>query len=118
MADGQEMQRALVCDDDSDIRSLVGAILESHAFTVLHAGDVASAIELLAGREVDLVVTDIGLPDGSGVAVCQAADGIGARVVAMTATVGPDLTDALDACSAVLLEKPFSLAELLDAVKS
>jgi DNA-binding response OmpR family regulator len=116
VTDAPPVPTALVCDDDEDIRALVGVILEGHGFTVRHAADVASAIVALDEGGVDIAVSDIGLPDGSGVDVCRHASELGCRVVAMTATVGPDLAAALASCSAVVLHKPFSLNELLAAV--
>lgn len=107
----------LVCDDDADIRSLVAAILEGNGFTVHRAHDVASALAVLEAEQIDVAVTDISLPDGSGVEVCRAAAGLQCQVVAITATVGPELAEELHAIGAVVLRKPFSLAELLAAVR-
>ena len=112
------MPTALVCDDDRDILDLVGAALAAHGFSVRQAGEVAGALEAIGEQALDVVVTDIALPDGSGVDVCMAANDAGARVVAMTATTGRELADALEPCAAVVLEKPFTLAALLEAVES
>ena len=111
------MPTALVCEDDRDILDLVSAALSGHGFDVRHAAEVAGALVAIGEEPLDVVVTDIALPDGSGVDVCRAAADAGARVVAMTATTGRELSAALEPCASVVLEKPFTLAALLEAVE-
>ena len=111
------MPTALVCEDDRDILDLVGAALVARGFDVRQTGEVAGALEAIGEAFLDVVITDIALPDGSGVDVCMAAKDAGSRVVAMTATTGRELADALEPCAAVVLEKPFTLAALLEAVE-
>jgi two-component system OmpR family response regulator len=106
----------LVCEDDEDIRALVVAVLASRRFGVVEAADVAGGLAAVAAGGVDTVVTDVALPDGSGVDVCRAASDAGARVVVMTAAAGPELPPDVATCAARVLRKPFALAQLLDAV--
>ncbi|MBW6521964.1 response regulator [Sphingomonas sp. RHCKR47] len=59
--DGQ--RTVLVVDDEPTIRMLVAEVLAEQGYTVLEAGDGASALRLLAsGITPDLLVTDVGLP--------------------------------------------------------
>jgi two-component system KDP operon response regulator KdpE len=53
----------LVVDDDEDLRYVLRRVLERHGFRVLEADSLASA---LAAPPVELVITDLHLPDGSG----------------------------------------------------
>ncbi len=55
--------RILVVDDDEDLRYVLRMALERHGFLVLEADSLASA---LAAPPVELLITDLHLPDGSG----------------------------------------------------
>jgi len=58
--------RALVVDDEPDIRDLLSITLGRMEFEVETAGDYASALKHLGGGRFDLVLTDMRLPDGNG----------------------------------------------------
>ena len=58
--------RALVVDDEPDIRELLGITLERMNIDVVTAGDVASATRELRNGSFDLCFTDMRLPDGDG----------------------------------------------------
>jgi two-component system response regulator PilR (NtrC family) len=58
--------RALVVDDEPDIRDLLSITLGRMAIEVETAADYASALRHLAGNRFDLVLTDMRLPDGNG----------------------------------------------------
>jgi two-component system response regulator PilR (NtrC family) len=59
-------QRALVVDDEPDIRELLGITLERMNIEVTTAGDVAQATRELRAGVFDLCLTDMRLPDGDG----------------------------------------------------
>jgi DNA-binding response OmpR family regulator len=56
----------LFVEDHKDTARVLGRILKSAGFEVSHADSLARARELAAGRRFDLVISDLGLPDGSG----------------------------------------------------
>jgi CheY-like chemotaxis protein len=56
----------LFVEDHNDTACVLGRILENAGFDVSHADNLAKARELAAGRRFDLVISDVGLPDGSG----------------------------------------------------
>ena len=58
--------RALVVDDESDIRELLGITLERMHIGVASAGGCAAAIGKLRDEKFDLCLTDMKLPDGDG----------------------------------------------------
>ena len=58
--------RALVVDDEPDIRELLAITLGRMQIAVDTAGDCASAVRQLGGQRYDLVLTDMRLPDGDG----------------------------------------------------
>jgi PAS domain S-box-containing protein len=56
----------LFVEDHEDTARVLGRILRNAGFEVSHAGTVAQARTLAAGRPFDLLISDLGLPDGSG----------------------------------------------------
>lgn len=58
-------ETVLVVDDEPSIRMLVTDILEDAGFTAIEAKDGAAAMKVLeTGARVDLLITDVGLPNG------------------------------------------------------
>lgn len=66
MTERKPKPRALVVDDEPDIRELLSITLGRMQFEVETAGDQAEAIRRLGGAKYDLVLTDMRLPDGDG----------------------------------------------------
>jgi CheY-like chemotaxis protein len=58
--------RILVVDDHPDTAEMLRALLELEGHEVRTAGDGAAALELVAGTEFDLLLSDLSLPDRSG----------------------------------------------------
>jgi PAS domain S-box-containing protein len=56
----------LLVEDHEDTARVLGRILQSGGYTVARAATVAAAKQLGALRRFDLVISDVGLPDGSG----------------------------------------------------
>jgi signal transduction histidine kinase/ActR/RegA family two-component response regulator len=54
----------LVVDDEADIRVVMAEVLELQGYTVLQAADAPQALRLLHDNRPDMLVTDIGLPNG------------------------------------------------------
>lgn len=64
-------QRALVVDDDEDVRLLLAHVLEGLDLDVVSAGTGQQGIEELRATDADLVTLDLTLPDLDGVEVCR-----------------------------------------------
>lgn len=60
----------LVVDDEASARLIMTATLEEAGFAVIEADSVASARSQFALHEPDLVILDVILPDGNGIALC------------------------------------------------
>ena len=60
------MTRILLVEDHQDTARVLRRVLEHAGYVVDHASTIAEAFELVTRREFDLVVSDLGLPDGSG----------------------------------------------------
>jgi PAS domain S-box-containing protein len=111
----------LIVDDEATIRHLVGEVLDEVGYTVIGAADGAAGVKVLqSGARVDLLITDVGLPNGmNGRQVADAARALrpGLKVLFITgyaenAAVGNGhLEPGME-----LLTKPFSLDALIGKV--
>lgn len=63
--------RILVVDDDQEIRRLLGRYLEQQGFQAVLAGSRREFEARLAESEIQVVVLDVMLPDGSGLDICR-----------------------------------------------
>ncbi len=113
--------RLLVVEDDQALgRVLVrGLSEEGHAVDLV--GTVAGAEEAVAVHRHDLIVLDIGLPDGDGVSFCRGLrrQGVTTPVLMLTARDGlSDKVAGLDAGADDYLTKPFAYPELAARVRA
>ncbi|WP_231370342.1 hybrid sensor histidine kinase/response regulator [Sphingomonas phyllosphaerae] len=107
----------LVVDDEATIRHLIDEVLDEQGYTVIGAGDGAAGIKVLqSGARIDLLITDVGLPNGmNGRQVADAARSLrpGLKVLFITgyaenAAVGNGhLEPGME-----LLTKPFTIEAL------
>jgi len=63
--------RALIVDDEADIRELLGITLERMNIDVFAASDLAAATRHLRSTQFDLCLTDMRLPDGDGLTLVE-----------------------------------------------
>ncbi|MCY1017891.1 response regulator transcription factor [Pyxidicoccus sp. MSG2] len=112
--------RVLVVDDHQELRALVAQALERDGHVVRQAGDVEQARQALLDA-VDVIVLDIGLPDGSGLSLCRElrADGVQTPILILTAhNRVAERVEGLDAGADDFLGKPFAIAELRARVRA
>jgi two-component system CheB/CheR fusion protein len=65
VAQGRGLRLLLVEDDESTLR-VMAKLLRDRQYKVTTANTIASALEIAAAQDFDLVISDIGLPDGNG----------------------------------------------------
>lgn len=63
--------RILLVEDHAVTLKVMARILEAHGHSVVSARSVASAIDAARANAIDLLISDIGLPDGSGLEIMQ-----------------------------------------------
>ena len=82
----------LVVEDDPTLSAAVAVLLHHYGYAVRTAATLADARQALAGHDPDVVVLDLGLPDGSGLDLLEhlRASGRRARVAVLTSDVDPD----------------------------
>ena len=61
------MKTILIIDDEEKLRTLLARILQSEGFEVVEAGDCRSGLKKLEQHAIDVVLSDVKLPDGNGV---------------------------------------------------
>ena len=110
----------LLVEDDGPTRHAVRQGLAAHGLDVVDAEDVASALRAWEARRPDLVVLDLGLPDGDGLSVLQRVRAEAATPVLILTARGAerDKVAALDAGADDHVTKPFGMAELLARVRA
>ena len=111
----------LVCEDDAELRGLLGRGLREEGFAVEAVATGAAALDRVGEVEPDVLVVDIGLPDADGRDVCQALRARGVQVPVLFLTARDALVDRIagfDAGGDDYLPKPFALAELVARLRA
>jgi DNA-binding response OmpR family regulator len=111
-----EMARVLVAEDEEDILILLETVLDEAGFAVATASTVAAALRIFEAGDIDCVLTDLGLPGQSGMALAEAAAAAGVPVVVATGSL-PE-SEELEAAGWRLLRKPFRLQDLVTTVQA
>jgi DNA-binding NtrC family response regulator len=110
-----EAPSVMVVDDEPGIRTALRANFLRHGWRVETASGVRDAIFKLEDREFDLVVTDIRMPDGTGLEVMRSARRAapGAAIILLTAYGSvPDAVSAMRDGALDYLTKPISFDQL------
>jgi DNA-binding NtrC family response regulator len=105
----------MVVDDEPGIRTALQANFLRHGWRVETASCVREAIRNLEGKEFDLVVTDIRMPDGTGMEVMRSVRELspGTAVILLTAFGSvPDAVSAMRDGALDYLTKPISFDQL------
>lgn len=110
----------LVVDDEPNIIEILEIALRDQGMEVFQASSAAEALELLRKTEVDLVISDIRMPDKSGVELLKEAKEFAPETifVLLTAYASTDTAiDALQHGAYDYITKPFQIEELLNIVR-
>ncbi|MES2685873.1 MAG: response regulator [Pseudomonadota bacterium] len=111
--------RVLVVEDDREIRALVQASLSVEGFEVQTAASLSEAGALLRHSPPDVIVLDLGLPDGDGVSLVQAVRKSQSTPIIVVSARHQEEQKIrlLDAGADDYLTKPFSVGELLARIR-
>ncbi len=111
---------AVIIEDEPQIRRFVRAALEAEGWQVHEADTARRGLTEAGTRKPDLLVLDLGLPDGDGLDVIRDVRGwSGVPIIVLSARVDEaDKIAALDAGADDYLTKPFGVGELLARVRA
>ena len=107
--------RILVVDDETSMREMLRIVLRRDGYQVIVAQSGTEAIELLQRQPVDLLLSDIRMPDKSGVDVLRAAKAVNPDIVAFMMTAYASTDTAVEAMRLGAVDyftKPFNMDEL------
>jgi two-component system response regulator PilR (NtrC family) len=113
--------RVLVCDDEAGLREMLEVLLRRAGYEVETAASCRAARERLASEQsYDLVITDLAMPDGSGMQVLEAAkrrdDSLQVIMITAFATT-EQAVEAMRLGAYDYVQKPFKNSELLAQIE-
>ena len=116
------MQRSvIVIDDDEDTVRLFSEFLEEKGIKVVGSGyDGVSAIKLYKEKKPDVVLIDIMMPNGSGFYAIKKIQEINskAKIIAVSGDSSYSTEEKLEKLSIQLIQKPFNLQQIIDAINA
>ncbi len=120
LAGRESVATVLLVEDELDIRRFVRTALRSEQYLVMEAGTISQGLVEADSGKPDLVILDLGLPDGDGVQFVQDfRHWSQAPVLVLSArSAEKEKIAALDAGADDYLTKPFAVGELLARVRA
>ena len=112
--------KILIVEDDSALRGALGELLGREGYEVIKASSVSSA-KAEMNSDIDLIMLDVGLPDGDGVSLCKQwrSEGLQVPILFLTAKDEElDVVRGLDAGGNDYVTKPFRMQELLSRIRA
>ena len=112
--------KILLVEDDTALRGALEELLCREGYDVIKSSNVSSARSAM-NSEVDLIMLDVGLPDGDGVSLCRQwrDEGVQTPILFLTAKDEElDVVRGLDAGGNDYVTKPFRMQELLSRIRA
>jgi DNA-binding response OmpR family regulator len=113
--------QVLVVDDDLEIRKLLARYMQEQGFRVQLASKCAEARERIATNQIDLIVLDVMLPDGSGLDLCRDLRAMRSKIPIILLTALKEDVDriiGLEIGADDYLGKPFNPRELVARIRA
>ncbi len=112
------MAKIVVMDDEATVRTIIERILKREGHEVLAFEDAKPALEQVNFEEIDLVVTDLVMPTpGDQFILILQEDDIEVPIIVLSAHLNDARVEYLRELGVEqILEKPFDVAQLLEAV--
>jgi len=115
-----EAATVLVVEDEREIRRFLRTALEAEGCRVIEAAGLHEGLEAAGSARCELIVLDLGLPDGNGIELVRAVRAWSEVPVLILSARSQedDKIEALDAGADDYLSKPFGVGELLARVRA
>ena len=115
------MPRILVVDDELLIRDLLYDFFSSRNYEIILAESGSKALDVLGTEDVDLILTDLKMPDMDGLEMIKKAGALkdGPPVIIMTGF--PSIESAIEALRLKVADyviKPFNINRLFESIES
>jgi two-component system KDP operon response regulator KdpE len=109
----------LVIEDEPQMRRFLRASLEGHGYQVIEAATAREGLRQAAGYNPEIILLDLGLPDGDGLAVAKVLRTQRQTPIIVLSARGrdEDKVAALDLGADDYLTKPFGVGELLARIR-
>jgi DNA-binding response OmpR family regulator len=114
-------KQVLVLEDERETAEVVESYLRRDGFVATLCGTVGEALAALRKAPPDVMILDVGLPDGSGFDVLREAASAGSRVPAIVLSARRDESDrivGLELGADDYITKPFSPRELMARIRA
>ena len=121
VSDFEIMERILIIEDETPMRTALKDVLEGEGYRALTAADGESGLQRAIEEKPDLILLDIMMPKLDGFAVCAELRRLANPVPVLMLTAKGQIEDrvtGLDAGADDYLVKPFSTEELLARVRA
>lgn len=114
------MERILIVDDETQIIKALRVGLRAHQFDVRTAVDGESALEVIGDFHPNLVVTDLQMPEMSGLELCREIRKTSEVPIIVLSVKGDEKTkvEALDLGADDYMTKPFGMEELVARIRA
>ena len=112
--------KILLVEDDTALRGALEELLSREGYDVVKSANVQSA-KSARRADIDLIMLDVGLPDGDGVSLCKQWRGEGVQTPILFLTAKDeelDVVRGLDAGGNDYVTKPFRMQELLSRIRA
>jgi len=115
-----DKKKILVVDDEAQIIRVLRHILNAHGYSVRTAEDGESAFEVFQEWEPDLVLTDLQMPNVSGLELCKKLRTVSDVPIVILSVRNEEkvIVEALDVGADDYVTKPFNTNELLARLRS
>lgn len=115
-----ERLRILVVDDEPQILRVLRRGLEGKGYDVAAAPDAATALDMMKATSVDMLITDLRMPEMDGIQLCERVRRHSQIPIVVLSVKGEEAikVQALDAGADDYITKPFGMDELLARVRA
>lgn len=95
-------KKILVVDDEPEVRESVSLILKrklngNGSYSVLTCGSVHEALDMVQGNDIDVVLSDVKMPQGSGIQLLEEIRKVNSRIPVLLMTAYADLDTSIEA---------------------
>ena len=116
-----DVKSILVVDDEEDLREILRFELEDQGYSVLEAKGVDDALSKLSQNHVDIIISDIRMPEKSGVELLRKLREkhyCAPPLIFMSGFADISTSKAFDSGAAGVFSKPIDMSALLNHVKT